>query len=530
MSHPTPEHYPSAEEVEHPFSLNRLLGILRGYFPAIVLSILAVVVGYTIFAALALVTAPASRTVSLPFRLNFEGASEGRYPNGRRFSSSDILATTVLFKVFSDNKLAGFSDFSTFTKSIFILEDNPAYERLARDYAAALSDPRLSAVDRDRLQREFDAKRASLSKNEYSINFLQSRDTAKLPRSLIEKSLREILAEWSRYVAVDQHLLQYEVSIISPDFVVKDMNDSGDYIADVQMLRSKIRRVMENIEDLEKLPGAPLARTPDRMSLRDIRLRLVEIVRFQLDPLVSMINSSGLVRDRQSTIRFLENQLAYDQRNLQETQMRVDAVRQALAVYSGERMENPPAGRQRTAGGPAGTQGQGQQQNGETVVPQISDSFLDKLVTIANQASDVHYRQQVADQYQQAALLLPAAQQAVAYDTDILAQVRSGGSSTAAARPDDVRTRVNGTQREVRDLVAKMNDLYMIVSRNLNPATELYTATSVPVMKVERTLSAIRLLAYGVVLILVAIPIILMGCLVHYRIQREQSEERAAEA
>jgi hypothetical protein len=527
MSHPTPDHHPSAEEVEHPFSLNRLLVILRGYFPAIVLSILAVVVGYTIFAALALVTSPASRTVTLPFRLNFEGASEGRYPNGRRFSSSDILATTVLFKVYSDNKLVTFTDFSTFTKSIFVLEDNPAYERLARDYAAALSDPRLSAVDRDRLQREFDAKRSSLSKDEYSINYLQSRNTAKLPQTLIEKVLREVLAEWSRYVAVDQHLLQYEVSIISPDFVVRDMNDSGDYIADVQMLRSKIRRVMENIEDLEKLPGAPLARTADRMSLRDIRLRLVEIVRFQLDPLVSMINSSGLVHDRQATIRFLENQLAYDQRNLQETQMQVDAIRQALAVYTGERMEHPAPARQVNASGTSNGQGQ---QNGETLVPQISDSFLDRLVTMANQAADVHYRQQVAEQYQHAALMLPAAQQAVAYDTDILAQVRNGGGTNATVGPEDVRARVSGTQHEVRDLVAKMNDLYVIVSRNLNPATELYTATSVPVMKVERTLSALRLLAYGVVLFLVAIPIIIMACLVHYRIQRERSEERAAEA
>ncbi|MCU1244121.1 MAG: hypothetical protein JWN02_31, partial [Acidobacteria bacterium] len=325
----------------------------------------------------------------------------------------------------------------------------------------------------------------------------------------------------------DQHLLQYEVSIISPDFVVRDTNDSGDYIADVQMLRSKIRRVQENIEDLEKLPGAPVARTADRMSLRDIRLRLVEIVRFQLDPLVSMINSSGLVRDRQATIRFLENQLAYDQRNLQETQMQVDAIRQALAVYTGERMEHPAPARQVNPSGTSSGQGQ---QNGETLVPQISDSFLDRLVTMANQASDVHYRQQVAEQYQQAALLLPAAQQAVAYDTDILTQVRSGGGASAAVRPEEVRARVNGTQREVRDLVAKMNDLYVIVSRNLNPATELYTATSVPVMKVERTLSALRLLAYGVVLFLVALPIIIMACLVHYRIQRERSEERAAEA
>ena len=53
--------------------------------------------------------------------------------------------------------------------------------------------------------------------------------------------------------------------------------------------------------------------------------------------MVSVIDTSTyLVRNIATTTRFVENQLAYDQRQLKAAQDRAEAARQALAVYAGD--------------------------------------------------------------------------------------------------------------------------------------------------------------------------------------------------
>jgi len=512
-----------ALEPETTISFSHLVHTLRAYSGVIILTMLGVAVGYAIGAIAWYLWSPAQKTISLSFRLDFEGAAKRLYPNGLRFSPAEIVSAPVLLKVFSDNHIERFTNFGSFSRLIFVLESNPAYERLSAQYQARLADPKLGPVDRERIENEFAMKRESLAKNEYSINYLRSNDQP-IPDTLVKKVLSDVLKAWSEFAVNEQHALDYRVSVLGPQILDEQSVERNDYIAQIEVLRSKVFRVIENLGELRTMPGADLVRTSDHLSLNEIQLRLEEIVRFRFEPLVGLVRNSGLMANPALTVRFLENQLAYDQRLLQARQSEADMIRQAIAVYTEQRVEPSVPAAEGTAAQPR-LQNAPRNGNVETVMPQLSETFLDRLLLLTTQSADAEYRQRLVNDYREATAKIIPLQQAVAYDTQILNEVRSSAVATQRTDAAEVQAQILASVSEVRQLIIKMNEIYQIVSRNTSPATQLYTVTDMPVTRIDRTASLSSMALYGVLLLLVALPITILLCLLHNRVREEEEEE-----
>src|ERR1043166_5967584 len=266
-------HHPEiVEVVDRPISISHLVHTLRAYAPVILLSTAAVALIYVVTAVAVYVFSPAQRITTERFRIDFEGATEGKYPNGLKFTSSDIVSTPILLKVFQENGLDRFTTFPSFSRAVFVLESNPEYERLAADYQSRLNDPKLSAIDRERVLREWQAKAASIAKNDYSINWLRTRETMGVPETAVKKALIDVLQEWSRFVVNDQHVLRYRLTVLSPQ-TISTADGDGEPLVAIQVLRSQIYKVLQNIDELHGVPGAELVRSADGMSLEEIHLR-----------------------------------------------------------------------------------------------------------------------------------------------------------------------------------------------------------------------------------------------------------------
>jgi hypothetical protein len=513
-------HDSQMEPVEPPVSLSHLVHAVRSYRAPLILSYSAVALLGAVALILVYLLSPSQRTTTLPFRLDFEGATEGKFPNGLRFSPTGIISAPILLKIFAANQLDRFTTFRDFSQSVFVLESNRAYENLASDYQARLADPKLTPVDRERIQREFELKRQSISKNEYSINYARTRRNDSIPETTVRKTLLDVLAEWATYAVNEQHVLEYRVAVLSPQIVDDATVDPIDYIPTIQILRAKVYRVLDNIDDIEKLPGAGQAKTAsDRMSLEEIKIRLEEIVRFRLEPLVGVVRGGGLVRNMAMTTRFLENQLAYDQRQFKGAQDRAETARQALAVYAGEQRGLSVASSE-----PAPTRSSARAAGGETVTPQLSDSFLDRLVALTSQSADTQYRQKLVDEYRAAVNNTIPLGQAVAYDQQILQEVRGGGGG-APVNTATVQAQIAAAQQQVRQLISNVNQIYQIVSRNLNPSTQLFSVTAPPITGTEHARSLGRLTLYYILVLLIALPAIVVACLLHNRVREEEAAE-----
>lgn len=522
---PDSHHTEVVEVAERPMSISHLVHTLEAYAPAIVLSVLAVAALYIVAAIGLYVFSPAQRITTQQFRVDFEGASEGLYPNGIKFASSDITSTPILLKVFQDNHLDRFTTFPNFSRAVFVLEANLDYERLAADYQSRLSDPKLSAIDRERILREWQAKSASVAKNDFSLNWLRTPDTAGVPESDVKKALLDTLSGWAHYAANDQHVLKYRLTVFSPQ-IIGPTDSNGELIVAIQELRSKVYKVLQNIDALREVPGSELVRSNDGISLEEIRLRLEEIIRFRLEPLTGRVSTSGLVANRASTIRFLESQLAYDQRYLKGMQNYADSIRESVAVYSLDQRGFTQEGVTSTA--PSSRDQSKAVQRPDTVMPQISDSFLDRLMTLTSQSLDIQYRQKLVDDYRRASQGIIPAQDAVSYDQEVLAQVKETANATGALQAAEVRDEIEMAKKDVRQALSRINNIYNAISSNLSPSKELYTLTAPPVVRTEHSRSLAQLALYGVAVLALSLPVIVVVCLIHARVREEDASESQA--
>ena len=158
-------------------------------------------------------------------------------------------------------------------------------------------------------------------------------------------------------------------------------------------------------------------------------------------------------------------------------------------------------------------------------MPQLSDSFLDRLLTLTSQSADMQYRQKLVDEYRIAAKETIPFEQAVAYDQQILQEVRGSSAGGAAVSAAAVQAQIVGTQQQVRALIGNVNQIYQVVSRNLNPSTQLFTTAATPTTRTERTRSLARLGLYYILVLLIALPAIIFACLLHNRVREEEATE-----
>jgi hypothetical protein len=517
-----PPDYSLEEPPPSPLTVTHVVRTIGAYRSVIALSLLVVMVGYLILAVAIYLMAPAIRLTSLNFRLEFTGAEKGQYPNGAKFSSADIISTPVLLRAYKENNLDRFTRPADFISSVFVVESNEAREALAREYQARLADSRITSIDRERIQRDYELKAGSLSKNQFSINYARQRRDS-VPDVLAKKVLHDILKNWADYASNDQHVLEYRISVLAPSIVAPNTAPSANPIVTTIVLRSKVMRLLENVVQIRMLPNAELMRSSDGLSLNDIAVRLDDAIRYRLDPLVDRIAASRL-DDRAETLRFVSTQLAYDERVVQARKSTADAAQRTLALYMSEQLQGELAAARDTTATPS----KSAQEGTESVTTQISESFIDRLIQLTNRSADSDFRQELAEEYQNATLSIVPAQQAVDYDRAVLETVRgSGDGAPNGTNAEEIAREIATTREEVRQLAVKVHELHKIVSRNLNSSTELLV-TGTPRTRMERGVLPSRLLLIGVLVGLIALVTTVLLCLVHSRVRGEKNDEDAA--
>ena len=522
-------HTPYSAAQPGAFSVSHLVHTLRKYAAVITMAMIAVMIVYAILALLFYLRNPSRRVTSLQFRLQFSGASSGRYPNGLIFAASDVTDTSVLLNVYRANHLEQFLPFEQFSNSVFVTSLNFEYQLLAMQYDARLADPKLSPIDRDRIEREYQHKRDSLSKSDYAIAF-NHQPGAELPQQVTYKVLSDILAAWGRRAVYDRRVLLYPVTVMTTKVLDRSLMERNDYVISLAVLRNRVAELISNIDTLSTtVPGITQIRTHDQLSLGEIEVQLEDLLRFQLDPLITTARSSGMVKNATFDLRVLEAQLAYNQRRLDAARMREAAIRNSFAAYE----QTSSVSEANTMASATGTPGGAQQttppaRSGGENAAVVNDSFLDRIVDLAGREADRDFRQKMVREIQAASMDVVPAQEAVSYSAQLLNDFKSG--SPLPSTPETAELLRNGSAEAFSALESAINHVYEIYttsSKLTNPTTQIYTETAAPTTRIDRTTSIFRLILYGIAVFLVTLPLVVILALLHNRVQEEEEEERA---
>ena len=160
----------ATEYSEDGISLKALVETLWAYRRIISAAVLGVAAIAAVAALAAVLISPSERLGSIQFRLTFEGAADGKYPNGMPFSSAEIIGAPILNEVVRVNDLDRYGGYQALRNAIFILQSNPELQLLSDEYQARLSDTKLSVVDRSRVEDEFKKKREALNDPTFTLS------------------------------------------------------------------------------------------------------------------------------------------------------------------------------------------------------------------------------------------------------------------------------------------------------------------------------------------------------------------------
>lgn len=483
-------------------TLGALVSLAGKYRRTIGMSLLAVTGIYVVVASALYLALPARRSTELDFRLEFRGAERGEYPNGTRFSSTEILTPPVLSEAFRSSQLENYLSPDALKSSLVVVQSNEALEALMRSYRGKLADPRLGAIDRERLEQQFLERRESLSQAYYTLSLTTTDGITSIPDSLRVKVLADVLEAWARLTIADKGVALLDIGVLSREVFSHRGATPYEPLAAAETLRAKVESIKANVDQLLALPGAKVVRSgAGGRSLAELREVLSELLDYRIRPLAGRIVAEGLTRSPGGAQHFLLTRLTSLELETREAEERSESIRRALQAYVDVRDEQGARGAAVDGNGGGAT----------TLIPQIDASFLDRIVALGRQPADIEYRQGLVDEYRDAALRIAPLQRESRYFRALL-EASPGRSRTATAEDERrVTAELAVIEAEAAAITDDVNGIYSALSRDLNPSTLLYSLGAPPRHSLERPVGLGTLAVLSVLVLFLALPAIVFA-------------------
>lgn len=422
---------------------------------------------------------PVRRASVLEFRPTFNGVAQGQYPNGLAFSANDVAAAPIVDLVYDGNSITEYCSREAFRGGFFVEQRSDQSAFLDAEYQARLSDTRITPVERQRLQAEYEAKRAALPV-QFRLVFVKPRPCAVIPQVLVTKAMTDVLTTWANESETKRGVMNIQVEVLTPAVMDVGLGEEGSRLLRADLIRTALWRVVRNIEQVGEIPGAALVRLgSNRTTFAEIGDKVVDLVRSRLEPLVV---SAGQSMGRESTLWITET-VASAEREQQAAEGRAAAYLSALREYSGA-AQTAQANR---ASAPTGTQGSDVQ----TLSPQVDRSFIDRIVEMSE--ANTTFRRELTESMVAASVDAVAARDRADYYRRLLQSLRA--PSGVSLEPAQVDARLDEIVSQAKALIADFNGLYDEFSRvSLRAAASLYQTDKPVTTEVSREFTTQELL------------------------------------
>lgn len=470
------------------------------------LTLLAAVLAFG-YAAFQSWRAPERLVASLEFSLTFAQSREGQYPNGLPFGVGDITAGPIVDMVHTSNAISDYCPLQPFREGLFVELYSPEAQLIDLDYQGRLSDSRLTVVQREQLQQEYLARRATVS-GHYRLTFVRAPLCARLPAELVTKTLADVLRVWAEESEIKRGVSNIQINVLTPAVfdVTMPMQDARLIRAD--LVRTAIRRVMQMITQVGAVPGAELVRL-NNVNIAEIRARMGDLNSAWMEPLV-MASAVGGGRDAAA---WVENALATARRAETTARARSEEYRRMLAEFSGL------SGAVGT--GPTGPKADSGPSDVQALSPQFDRTFVDRILEMSE--SYVEYRKELTTSAVTSGVDAVGASDTVAYYERLLAAIRQ--PTAPQFTKEEIDARIEAVVSEAKALTGKFNELYQEISRVMfRPTSGLYQVLQPVNVQTVKAFDSRRL----IILPALAGGVALFGAFVFFLARRHLRQRRYA--
>lgn len=363
-------------------------------------------------------TCPVTTISSIEISLDFQGAQQGKYSHGLPFSPEDLLDQSLLEKLYEKHQLKQWLDFNSFKNALSINQSGKALNELRREYESKLGNAKLTALERQNLEAEFQSRLKTATSSLYTISWTEYGRHARTPhRAVRQKVLEDLPLLWAETAISQKRVLLFPTSFPS---LVGWTPNGGAMVSDptetVASLSRRMKIVEKGLAVIELLPGAKQAALADGTSLIDLQVRLRAFDE-QLLPALRQRFFAGAASE-QALKQLLTILEGIEQEHTGQLFLASDRLKALIQTYQDYLAAmTADASTPIPAGANSGTN----QVSGET---QGQDSFLSQLLDFARSTADQPYRQKWVDQISQSRLEVGRLEVLVNKDKENVAQAR----------------------------------------------------------------------------------------------------------
>lgn len=415
-----------------------------------------------------------TRSVStLDFRPTFAGAEDDLYPNGLVFAASDIAAQPILDIIYETNNIQDYCPREVFRGGFFVEQWSSQAQFLELEYAALLSNQGLSAVDRGRLELEYEARYDALPL-QFRLTYVHPLECALIPQVLVAKSLADVLSTWASESETKRGVLAIQVSVLSPSIMDVGEGLGSLHFLRADLLRTSLLRILVNVEEVLRLPGSDVVRVEsDAGGFAEIHAKLTDLVESIVAPLVITAGRSMSTE----AVAFITEHILTAERAQTAAEGQSAAYRDALREYSGVALS---ADADRASAQLANTSSSDMQ----TLQPQIDRTFIDRIVDMSEGSTT--FRQELTEEMVDRTVLAVDSEARANYYRQLLSSMTGGRQGQIADA--DLEARLNQVADQGKQLISQFNELYLEFSQvSLRTASALYQTDSPVFTQILRT-------------------------------------------
>jgi G3E family GTPase len=326
------------------------------------------------------ITYDPTRYYSIVVGLNYPQAAKGKYPNGSNFSPSDIVSTSVLEKVWTENHLSERGvKFSDFQRSFTAIPSTSEVRLIEARYSAILNAKNLSRVDIEKIEADYKTEMEQTSTK--SIKLIMDSGGADYSTSEASKILNDVALAWSR-ISVEK--LGVLMTPVSDSLALNNDIKNEAPIVIVNYLIDFSDRAKNIISNIRNDPNSNAYRDEKSgLNLGGLSAKLSEISNYQIDHLDVFLAMQSSVTEVE--LMQTRNRIQELQEERKVLMMNAESVKRALADYAGAKNQNANATESKTRS----------TSDNESAGVQFNSEAINKLFNLATESKDAQYRQQL---------------------------------------------------------------------------------------------------------------------------------------
>lgn len=276
-------------------------------------------------------------TYTQTVRFVFDGAEQGRYPNGTPFHIGDVIAPNVIGELYD---AYGFAERGvaarTFQQSFGIAPHVPTQTAIITRYMSHMAqtmqigdhhDSPLLSVTLRKLHAELEDELSRFGRRAAQISFhppvaMQGDEAAKL--------LLDLPRAWARGRVRRHAVLPSDPPAYAADFFAAAAFSELDYLPALDALRERVEQFADAIAALRLSPRAAALRDPATgAGLADAEAVVARIADYVLRPLAADVAARGIARRPEELARQYEYRILQHERLAEQAAAEADALRPA---------------------------------------------------------------------------------------------------------------------------------------------------------------------------------------------------------